>query len=121
MKLRLVVMLVVLLGLGAYFVARHPVWSVKVKEAFDTATLPMPMPDTGSSETVYKWTDAQGRVQYGTDVPKGVRAEPVSGGTVNTLSIPKPPPVAKPAQSDPLEGKSIHELATERAIEQSTR
>lgn len=29
---------------------------------------------------VYKWYDAEGRVQYGNNPPKGVKAKPISGG-----------------------------------------
>lgn len=121
LKLRLFVLLIVLLGVGAYFGADRLRLPGSVKQAIDAALPPMPMPETGGAEAVYKWTDAQGRVQYGTEVPKGAKAEKLSGGSVNTLNIPKPPPAPKPEQSDPLEGKTIRELAMERAIEQATK
>ena len=73
---------------------------------------------------VYRWTDAQGRIHYGTTPPSGVRAELATGGSVNTIAMPKAAPAkaSAPAAANPAdEGKSIRDMAVDRAIEGSTR
>ncbi|MDQ7989641.1 MAG: DUF4124 domain-containing protein [Candidatus Dactylopiibacterium sp.] len=47
---------------------------------------------------VYKWVDADGSVQYGDKPPKGVKAQPISGGVTVMPAFQAPPaPVAPPA------------------------
>lgn len=119
MKLRLLVLLACLIGMAYYFFGDRLRVPPELKAAVESAIPPMPMPQT-EPEAVYRWKDAQGRTHYGSEVPKGMRGELASGGTVTSVQMPKLPKV-EPVQSDPLQGKSLHELATERAIEQSTR
>lgn len=51
---------------------------------------------------VYKWLDADGKVQYGDNPPKGVKATKVSGG-VTVMPAFTPPPAAAPAKPAPSE------------------
>jgi hypothetical protein len=48
-----------------------------------------------ASAVVYKWTDAQGKIQYGDMPPDGVHAEVVEG--LGTHSSPPPAQSARPA------------------------
>jgi hypothetical protein len=50
-----------------------------------------------ASAVVYKWTDAQGKVQYGDTPPDGVHAEIVEG--LGTHSSPPPAQSSRPALS----------------------
>lgn len=57
------------------------------------------------SAEVYKWVDAEGKVQYGDVPPKGVNASKVSGGVTVMPAFTPPPapasvPVAKPAADE---------------------
>jgi hypothetical protein len=55
-----------------------------------------------ASAVVYKWIDAQGKVQYGDRPPDGVHAEIVEGlGTHGTRSELARPPVASATSSQP--------------------
>jgi len=55
-----------------------------------------------ASAVVYKWIDAQGKVQYGDRPPDGVHAQIVEGlGTHGTRSDQARPPVASAASSQP--------------------
>lgn len=54
---------------------------------------------------VYKWVDAEGKIQYGDAPPKGVNASKVSGGVTVMPAFPPPPapvsaPVAKPVAEE---------------------
>jgi hypothetical protein len=72
-----------------------------------------------ASAVVYKWTDAQGKVQYGDRPPDGVHAEIVEGlgGTSHnsaparsasaSSSSPSAPPTASNAQRDSADKKVI--------------
>jgi len=64
---------------------------------------------TLASAVVYKWVDAQGKVQYGDSPPDGVHAEVVEGlGTHTSRSNASPPPASTakgPAVSVPSETK----------------
>ena len=64
---------------------------------------------TLASAVVYKWVDAQGKVQYGDSPPDGVHAEVVEGlGTHSSRSNASPPPASParaPAISVPSETK----------------
>ena len=60
-----------------------------------------------ASAVVYKWTDAQGKVQYGDRPPDGVRAQIVEGlGGPAARSEPARPPVASTSttSSQPAKG-----------------
>jgi hypothetical protein len=55
-----------------------------------------------ASAVVYKWTDAQGKVQYGDRPPDGVHAEVVEGlGGAHTAA-----PPARPSSSSPANGNN---------------
>ena len=55
-----------------------------------------------ASAVVYKWIDAQGKLQYGDRPPDGVHAQIVEGlGTHGTRSEPRPPAVST-AASQPV-------------------
>jgi hypothetical protein len=62
---------------------------------------------TLASAVVYKWVDAQGKVQYGDRPPDGVHAEVVEGlGTHTSRPATSPAPAAKgPAAEVPSETK----------------
>lgn len=68
------------------------------------------------ADTVYRWKDASGQVNYGTQPPPGVQAEPIGGrGSVSVM--PALPPSAVP-QADPNAGR-IERL--ERELEEERR
>jgi hypothetical protein len=59
---------------------------------------------TLASAVVYKWVDAQGKIQYGDRPPDGVHAEVVEGLGRDSRPVNSPPPAARapsaPAPSD---------------------
>ena len=61
---------------------------------------------TLASAVVYKWTDAQGKIQYGDNPPDGVHAEVVEGLGHDSHPANSPPPAAKePAAPAPTDVK----------------
>ena len=55
----------------------------------------------GAQAEVYKWIDADGKVQYGDAPPKNVKAKVVSGGvTVVPATVVPPPPAPKAKPED---------------------
>lgn len=59
---------------------------------------------------VYKWVDADGRIQYGDAPPKGVNAKPVSGG-VTVMPAFKAPPVPNAAKKPKAEERPAPDAA----------
>lgn len=51
---------------------------------------------TGAAQTMYKWTDAQGKVQYSDQLPKNFKGE-ITRIEVDAPPSPPPLPVVKPA------------------------
>jgi len=65
---------------------------------------------TLASAVVYKWTDAQGKIQYGDNPPDGVHAEVVEGLGHDSHPANSPPPAAKgPAAQVPSDVKKAVE------------
>jgi len=61
---------------------------------------------TLASAVVYKWVDAQGKIQYGDRPPDGVHAEVVEGLGHGSRSGGSPPPAAKaPTAPEPSDVK----------------
>jgi len=59
---------------------------------------------------VYKWVDADGRIQYGNEPPKGVNAKPVSGG-VTVMPAFKAPAVPSGAAKPKVEERPAPEAS----------
>ena len=70
---------------------------------------------TMASAAVYKWVDANGRLQYGDTPPDGVKAE-----LVRLLGThePNPPPAAKPAAASSSMSFGDQALAAQKAAEE---
>ncbi|MEC5399144.1 DUF4124 domain-containing protein [Uliginosibacterium sp. H1] len=113
---RIVLFLLLAAGSAWYFLDWNPAHTWRQIRGQIAAPEPTPM---------YRWRDARGGIVYGNQPPPGVKAERASGGTVSVLTppVPRPLPAAAPAAaSDPLAGgKTIRDLATERAIEGATK
>jgi hypothetical protein len=72
---------------------------------------------TLASAVVYKWVDAQGKIQYGDRPPDGVHAEVVEGLGHNSRPVASPPPAAKePTAPVPTDVKKAvqNDVATTR-------
>jgi Domain of unknown function (DUF4124) len=70
-----------------------------------------------ASAVVYKWIDAQGKVQYGDRPPDGVHAEIVEGlGTRGTRSEQARPTVASAPANSPLPAKDAQNDGTKKAV-----
>jgi hypothetical protein len=54
---------------------------------------------TASAQTLYRWTDAQGRVQYSDRPPKDFKGEVVK--IEPDVQPPPPPPIVKPRPATP--------------------
>jgi hypothetical protein len=75
-----------------------------------------------ASAVVYKWIDAQGKVQYGDRPPDGVHAEIVEGlGNHGTRSELARPPVASASSSQPARSappaKNAQDDGTKKAVD----
>lgn len=57
-----------------------------------------------AGDEVYKWVDADGRVQYGNNPPKGVNAKPVAGGVTVVPALKMP---ARAQESAPASAREI--------------
>jgi hypothetical protein len=80
-----------------------------------------------ASAVVYKWVDAQGKVQYGDRPPDGVHAELVElliSHAASARSAPTPAPVAKnvsvPAPKDAEEKKAVAQDVVQTRDKQCT-
>jgi Domain of unknown function (DUF4124) len=70
-----------------------------------------------ASAVVYKWIDAQGKVQYGDRPPDGVRAEIVEGlGSRGTRSEQARPTVASAPTNSSLPAKDAQDDGTKKAV-----
>jgi hypothetical protein len=70
-----------------------------------------------ASAVVYKWVDAQGKVQYGDRPPDGVHAEIVEGlGSRGTRSEQARPAVASAPADSSLPAKNAQEDGTKKAV-----
>jgi hypothetical protein len=70
-----------------------------------------------ASAVVYKWIDAQGKVQYGDRPPDGVHAEIVEGlGSRGTRSEQARPTVASAPANSPLPAKDAQDGGTKKAV-----
>lgn len=114
--LRVTILLAIAVGLAWHFNLVPPAFQASVGQAGQMARKVVPEPEPPS---MYKWTDANGRVVYGNEPPPGRRAERVGGGTVSVVEATKIPP---PAPSQPAAGGlTLQQQITERAIEANTR
>jgi hypothetical protein len=75
-----------------------------------------------ASAVVYKWVDAQGKVQYGDRPPDGVHAEVVTllGNHVARAAAPKPAdtPRARPAALNPNAGQPAASDPAKKAVDE---
>ena len=70
-----------------------------------------------ASAVVYKWIDAQGKVQYGDRPPDGVHAEIVEGlGSRGTRSEQARPTVASAPANSSLPAKNAQDDGTKKAV-----
>lgn len=73
-----------------------------------------------AAETVYRWQDAKGQVNYGTQPPPGVRAEPIGGrGSVSVM--PAPPPAAATPPAEDATAARVERLERELEEERQAR
>ena len=73
-----------------------------------------------ASAVVYKWVDAQGKVQYGDRPPDGVHAEIVEGlGTHTSAPSARPAPTAAPAAAQTAANSApVKDSAAKQAVDQ---
>jgi hypothetical protein len=72
-----------------------------------------------ASAVVYKWVDAQGKVQYGDRPPDGVHAEIVEGlGTHNSAPSARPAPAAAAPRIAANTAAPVKDDATKQAVDQ---
>jgi hypothetical protein len=71
---------------------------------------------------LYRWTDANGQINYGVRIPQGVHAIRVDAtrGSVNVLPATKPASLPVPAEAA-SDLRPIGARALDRAIDQSTQ
>jgi glutaredoxin len=53
-----------------------------------------------AAQTIYRWTDDRGRVQYGNEPPRDVKAQPVAD-RINSIGVPAPIRESQPAGRAP--------------------
>lgn len=108
MRFRIVLVLLFAIAGAWYFQLMPMTWHDAIMNRVDP---PPPL---------YKWTDAQGRVSYGTQPPAGRRAQRVHGNVSVLPATPVPAATSSPRAGDE-DTRSLQERAMERAVDGATR
>ncbi|MEC5386921.1 DUF4124 domain-containing protein [Uliginosibacterium sp. H3] len=111
---RVIFLLLICASAAGFYLWQTPAAFEQVKGSVVNAVAVEPAP-------LYKWTDKNGQVTYGSTPPTGAKAQQVdeSKGSVSVVPAAKVPPAMPKldeAQSDP---RSIRQRALERAVDGS--